>query len=508
MITNNDKEEIKISKYGKKKDLSNKSNQKFRNTFFIFIASLFTFFILLFILKIKNPNIIIIKESNPKNENKINDEISEKDKLNEIALKTKLIPYPMIQYFLQRKEYALVNIFKFAKIKKEDIDINQLLYALNKTIYNHPVLLSRFHKNENGEIFMEYRPDLPPEIKIIDIKDEDVPNLKDKILHKYEPFDSQMVNFTIFKSDTSIYFYYDIFHSNLDGNSVNIFEGNLELAYQNKPLPKDYYFLNLYEYNKDMYGEKYNETVKYYKDNFNLNREYCPKFDKDIPEEIINNKSLQLIYKEYSSNELRQQLKKNFGTKPRNYNIFMAMNILLTDYIFSNFEDEYPTAKIGFNGRNWEKDQNTVGCLILNYPVIYHFENKKVNIKKFYNKIKKLFDMKPKLMRFPFEHTEKHTSMMAIIQTKKFYHETICGKKCEIIYDYNNLLNMESEYVMSPIMQELFIDDDSATYTYFFDGKFYKESSADKFMDILSKTSRFIMDNFNNDKDINLENFI
>lgn len=508
MITNNDKEEIKISKYGKKKDLSNKSNQKFRNTFFIFIASLFTFFILLFILKIKNPNIIIIKESNPKNENKINDEISEKDKLNEIALKTKLIPYPMIQYFLQRKEYALVNIFKFAKIKKEDIDINQLLYALNKTIYNHPVLLSRFHKNENGEIFMEYRPDLPPEIKIIDIKDEDVPNLKDKILHKYEPFDSQMVNFTIFKSDTSIYFYYDIFHSNLDGNSVNIFEGNLELAYQNKPLPKDYYFLNLYEYNKDMYGEKYNETVKYYKDNFNLNREYCPKFDKDIPEEIINNKSLQLIYKEYSSNELRQQLKKNFGTKPRNYNIFMSMNILLTDYIFSNFEDEYPTAKIGFNGRNWEKDQNTVGCLILNYPVIYHFENKKVNIKKFYNKIKKLFDMKTKLMRFPFEHTEKHTSMMAIIQTKKFYHETICGKKCEIIYDYNNLLNMESEYVMSPIMQELFIDDDSATYTYFFDGKFYKESSADKFMDILSKTSRFIMDNFNNDKDINLENFI
>ena len=119
MITNNDKEEIKISKYGKKKDLSNKSNQKFRNTFFIFIASLFTFFILLFILKIKNPNVVIIKESNPKNENKINDEISEKDKLNEIALKTKLIPYPMIQYFLQRKEYALVNIFKFAKIKKK-----------------------------------------------------------------------------------------------------------------------------------------------------------------------------------------------------------------------------------------------------------------------------------------------------------------------------------------------------------------------------------------------------
>ena len=504
MITSNQNEEIKISKYGKKKYTSNKNSQKYST---ILIITLLLFFVIFFIHNNNSQKKFIQKESNQKNEIKIREGIKEKDRLNEIALKAKLIPYPMVQYFLQRKEYALVNIFKFAKIKKEDLDLNQLLYALNKTIYNHPVLLSRFHKNEKGEIYMEYRPDLPPEIKIINIKDEDIANLKDKILHKYEPFDSQMVNFTIFISNTSIYFYYDIFHSNFDGNSINIFENNLELAYQNKPLPKDYYFLNLYEYNKNMYGQKYNETVKFYKDNFNLNREYCPKFDDDIPKEIKNSKSLQLIYKEYSSNKLREQLTKNFGNKPRNYNIFMTMNILLTDYIYSNFEDEYPTAKIGFNGRNWEKDENSVGCLIVNYPVVYHFEKKKVNIKQFYYKIKKLFDMKSKLMKFPFEHTEKHTSMMAIIQTKNFYHETICGKKSEIIYGYNNLINMKSEFVMSPIMQELFIDDNSAKYTYFFDGKFYKESSADRFMNILSETSKLIMDNFNNDKDINLENF-
>ena len=89
----------------------------------------------------------------------------------------------------------------------------------------------------------------------------------------------------------------------------------------------------------------------------------------------------------------------------------MTMNILLTDYIYSNFEDEYPTAKIGFNGRNWKKDANAVGCHLFNYPVIYHFQNKKINMKKYYNKIKELFDMKSKLMRYPFEHTEKYSSM-------------------------------------------------------------------------------------------------
>ena len=115
------------------------------------------------------------------------------------------------------------------------------------------------------------------------------------------------------------------------------------------------------------------------------------------------------------------------------------------------------------------------------------------------------FELKPTLMKYPFEHTEKYTSMMAIIQTKNFYEDIIFGKKCEIIIGYNNFINMKSEYVMSPIMQELFIDDNNAKYTYFFDGKFYKESSANRFMDILVKTSSIIMENFNSDKDINLE---
>ena len=129
-------------------------------------------------------------------------------------------------------------------------------------------------------------------------------------------------------------------------------------------------------------------------------------------------------------------------------------------------------------------------------------------MKKYYNKIKELFDMKPKLMRYPFEHTEKYSSMMAIMQTKNFYKEMMFGKKCENIYGYNNLINMKSDYVMSPIMQELFIDENYAKYSYFFDGKFYKESSADRFMDILIKTSKLIMNNFNNDKDIDLENYM
>lgn len=506
LTTNNECSEIEISKYGKKKSPSNKNKLKFKNSYAILLTLSAFIFIVFYFSQNSSSTITLSQESNPKEKNEMHEDTSELDKLNEIALKTKLHPYPMSIYFLQRTNDSLVNIFKLAKLKKEDVDVNKLKNAINRTIFNHPVLLSRFHQDENGEIFIEYRPDLPPEIKIINIKDEDIPKLGENLLHIYKPFDSPLVNFTIFVSETSVYFYYDIYHSNLDGNSVEILENHLELAYLDKPLPKDYYFLNLYQYNKDLTSKKYNDTVKFYKENFNLTREYCPKFDDDVPDSIKNNESLQLIYREYSSQELRKQLTKNFGEKPRNYNIFMSMNILLTDYIYSNFKDEYPTCKIGFNGRNWKKDANSVGCLIVNFPVIYHFEHKKVNIKKFYQKIKELFDLKPKLMRYPFEHLEKNTSMMAIIQTKGFYRDSFFGKKIEIIYGYTNYLNMKSQYVMSPIMQELFIDDQNAKYSYFFDGKFYKESSADRFMDLLKKTSKLIMDNFNNDKDIDLEN--
>ena len=508
LVSNKEYDEIEISKYGKRKIKSNKRKENKNYLYSIFIL-ITVVIIILFIyaypqLNTKNQS----EEKNTKQKKDMDEKqiISDKDKQNEIALKTSLKIYSIVQYFLKRTNYALLNIFKLVKIKREDIDLNRFIKALNKTIYNHPVLLSRFHEEKDGEIYIEYKPEFPPEIKIIEIKDEDIPNIKDNLLHIYKPFNSSMINFTIFLSNKNVYFYYDIFHSNFDGNSVSIFENNLEAAYLNKSLPKDYFFLNLYNYNQDLKSKKYDDTVNYFKENYDLTRDYCPKFDEDISENIKNNESLQLIYKEYSSKELRQQLKKYFGEKPKYYNIFMIMNILLANYIYSDFKDEYPTAKIGFNGRNWTVDSNSVGCLIYNYPVIYHFQNKIVNIKNFYEKIKELFDKRPTLMKYPFEHTERYSSMMSIIQTKGFYKTEFCGKKMELIYGYNNLINIKTNYLMTPLMQELFIDDEIAKYSSFFDAKFYKQSSADKFMDIQIKSSKLIMENFKNNKDIYLDN--
>ena len=162
LFLNEDSNEVEISKYGKKKKTENKNKRKLEYIYISSLLLLVFLFITIFISKDSSIDLNFIKESNNKNGKNLQYVISDKDKLNEIALRAKLHPYPMVQYFLQRTKNALVNIFRLAKFRKEDIDVNRFKDALNRTIYNHPTLLSRYHKDENGEIFVEYRPDIPP----------------------------------------------------------------------------------------------------------------------------------------------------------------------------------------------------------------------------------------------------------------------------------------------------------------------------------------------------------
>ena len=130
LTTNNECSEIGISKYGKKKSPSNKNKLKFKNSYAILLTLSAFIFIVFYFSQNSSSTITLSQESNPKEKNEIHEDTSELDKLNEIALKTKLHPYPMSIYFLQRTNDSLVNIFKLAKLKKEDVDVNKLKNAI------------------------------------------------------------------------------------------------------------------------------------------------------------------------------------------------------------------------------------------------------------------------------------------------------------------------------------------------------------------------------------------
>ena len=117
-IQNNEHNEIKISKFGKKKHIPNKNKLNSKNIIFTSLLLSILLIIIVLFLQINNKrtSYIFNKESNDKNQNKIKEDnnASELDKLNEFALKQKLRPYSIIQYFLQRTKDAFLNIFKLS----------------------------------------------------------------------------------------------------------------------------------------------------------------------------------------------------------------------------------------------------------------------------------------------------------------------------------------------------------------------------------------------------------
>ena len=504
-ITEDNSRESPILKYGKKSKHKSKSHSFLTLLTTIIILSFSILFIYLLFSSKTNNNFVIDKKSL---ETQFNGN-SSLDKLQEIALNLPLHPYPTQQFFINKTNTALLNAFIFIRFEKTNTNLTKIKETIIKVIKNHPVIFSKFSLNKNGDIFIKYDKNTEINIETINIKDEDIPKLGDNLLTVFKPFDSPLFKIKIYISETYICLFLDFFHTIMDGNSLIILYESFELAFNNKPLPKDYYFLYLKEYNDNYNSEISNKTKKYYLDNYVLNKHHYPKFDEDIPDEIKKNKKPVLYSAENDSELLKQQLVKYFGERDRNYEIFMCMNVLITNYIYSNFTDESPEMRMGNNGRNFRKERYSVGCLITDIPIKYNFKNKKININNFKNEIKSQIEMGRKLNRFPYIHIEPFGGgIRSILQRRNsFVIDKFFGKPSDNYYNYDNLLNMNTEYLFAPIVMELEISKNSANFVAIFDGKYYKKSSFERYWNILIKSSGFLMDNMENNNDIDIEKY-
>ena len=504
-ITEDKNKEFPILKYGKKSKKNSKSHS-FRNflvTTMILSLSILSLYLL---FSCQTNDTFLIDKKTLETQYKGNPSL---DKLQKIALNLPLHPYPTQQFFINKTNTALLNPFIFVRFEKKGTNLTKIKETILKVIKNHPIIRSKFSLDKNGDIYLKYDENMEINMETINIKDEDIPKLANNLLAVFKPFDSPLFLIKIYISENYICLLLDFFHSIMDGNSVIVLYENFELAFNNKPLPKDYFFLHLKEYNDNYYSEISNKTKEYYLNNFDLTKNHYPKFDEDIPDEIKKNKKLFLYSNSYSSELLRQQLTKYFGTRDRNYEIFMCMNVLLANYIYSNYTEESSEIRMGNNGRDFRKERYSVGCLITDIPVKYNFKNKKLNINNLKNEIIFQIDMGRKLNRFPFIHIEPlGGGIRTILQRKdSFVVNKFLGKPCDNYYNYENLINMNTEFLFTPLVMELEVSEKTATYEAVFDGKYYKKSSFERYWDILIKSSGFIMDNMENGSDIDLEKY-
>ena len=445
-------------------------------------------------------------------QDQINDELFKKP--------LKFIPYSQPIDFLSKPENTMfTNLFYVIELRMNVINIKKLKESIIKALKNHKGLLCTFIKdnnennNFNNGIYLNYNPDALISIEEIKIKDNinkiELEEIFQNNLIVFKHFNSLQYNIKLFYNSNNIYFFSDICHTVIDGVSLGIFFNSINNAYLGKELSKDYFLFYLNKYNIDIKeSNKYKEDLLYFQKHFVHDKNLYPKYS------IIKNNNL-MIVKTLSWDELHNNLSKYFSiensNKITNYNIFLLMNIILTNYLYSNMEISHHELNFTFSGRNWKKEKYSVGCLSTAYPIYYNFEKKEnLNMKKFYNSMKEQLELKNTISRYPYFHSDKGRLPVIIQREGEFINiNDFCGdEKANIIYDYSKNFNKKCSVFWSPLSVVMTVGDKLAKYDIMADGNKYNENDINKYVDLIEKSGKFIfkyMDKICTDEIIKIE---
>ena len=441
------------------------------------------------------------------------------DEINEDLLKKplKLIPYSQPLDFLSKPENTMfTNLFYVIELKANIVNIKKLKESIMKALNNHKGLLCTFSKdiNENktfnNGIYLNYNPDTIYNIEEIKIKDDIKKAKLEEIFQNnlvvFKHYNSSQINIKLFYNTLNIYLFSDICHTVLDGISLGIFFNSINNAYLDMELSKDYFLYYLNKYNIDIKeSNKYKEDLDYFKKYFEHDNDLYPQYS-------VSKNHNSLIIKTLTWENLRLNLTKYFSiqntNKITNFNIFLLMNIILTNYLYSNLEQSHHELNFTFSGRNWKKEKYSVGCLSTDYPIYYNFEERgSINFYNFYNSMKNQLELKNSISRYPFFHSDKGRLPVIIQKEGEFINiNNFCGDtNANIIYDYSKYFNKKCTVFWSPLSVVMTIGDNLAKYDIMADGNKYNENDINRYIELIEKSGKFI---FNNINKINIDEFI
>ena len=420
----------------------------------------------------------------------------------------KLIPYTQPLDFLSKPENTMfTNLFHVFKLNANHINIIKLKESIIKALHNHKGLLCTFSKNNNDAnsfnngIYINYNPEIMPNIEEFKIRD-DIDKAELEIIFQnnlviFKHYNSPQINIKIFYNSKNIYLFFDICHTVFDGASIGIFFTTINNIYLNKEIPKDYFLYYLNKYNIDIKESiKYKKDFEYFKNNFIHDKDLYPRYSNNISGE-----NKKIIIKTLTWGKLRGNLKKYFSigntNKITNYNIFLLMNIILSNYLYTNFEESHHELNFTFSGRNWKKEKYSVGCLSTDYPVYYDFEKGKINMKNLYESMKKQLELKNTISRYPFFHSDKGRLPVIIQREGEFFDiKNFCGdSEAEIVYDYTKNFNNNCSVFWSPLSVVMTIGEKLAKYDIMADGNKYEENDINKYVHLIERSGKFIFDN-------------
>lgn len=284
---------------------------------------------------------------------------------NELHIPHKLnaMQVKIFDYQLYKVKGAMWNLPVFQRYEKT-VDANQLKKAVERVVKAHPALSCVVNFNKNNELIFEYRPEMNPEIEINYSTEKQILEIEKELIKPFKIIKSPLFRSSIFKTEKYVYLFFDIHHIISDGTTISIILRDLEKAYFNEELDKDYYFLELARIEKN--SDKLQANKAYFE------KHYCgidwyaipePDFKSRETSEKIWNGELSISEKDLVKAENKYNITRNamaIAAGLMALSKYSGKKDVLTNWIYSN--------------RTTKQSANYVGLMIKTLPVGVHFD--------------------------------------------------------------------------------------------------------------------------------------
>lgn len=120
-----------------------------------------------------------------------------------------------------------------------EIDLNRFAQAMNDTLNNYDVFRCRmvFHP-ETDDICQRFDGEIVP-VTVEKISDEELEQRKKTLMRPYELINKPLYRLYIFETPTAKYFYFDFYHTIMDGTSIMVlFVGEVNSRYKGKKITR------------------------------------------------------------------------------------------------------------------------------------------------------------------------------------------------------------------------------------------------------------------------------
>ena len=271
---------------------------------------------------------------------------------------------------------TMMNLARLFKLSPE-VDLNRFAQAVNETLNSYDIFRCRlvFHP-ETNDICQRFDEEIIP-ATVEKISDEEFEERKKTLMQPYNIINQPLYRIYIFETPTAKYFYFDFYHSIMDGTAIiQLFIGDVNSRYKGKKItrqPPNYadYILEDMKISK----EEFDAGSKYWMDSLNKIdiRKHFVKMDLiEIDEDTVEERDTD--WKQgYSVFTVKNVTEKYFlKSKCKEHIFFFAATMLA---IAKTTGAKNAIMDFVHNGRYSLQERRLMGVMIEQYPICCEFED-------------------------------------------------------------------------------------------------------------------------------------